>query len=92
VGLELFEEHVAGNFKKTVGDEEDDECSVELCAVGIFLGFQPQVCGEVVDFGVGNVDTVCEDQRVSRESINKESFRRLTYQGMQAGTLCRGRG
>lgn len=58
VGLELFHENVGGDLEQAVGDKEDDEGGVVLCAVGVVGVLEVEVLGEVKDFGVGNVDAI----------------------------------
>lgn len=59
VRLELLEEDVGRNLEQTVRHEEDDECVVVLCAIGIVRINEFEVLGKVEDIGVGNVDAVC---------------------------------
>lgn len=60
---ELLEQDVGRNLEEAVGDEEDDESGIELDRVSAQL----QVLDQAKDFGIGNVDTIWKQPKVSNQ-------------------------
>jgi hypothetical protein len=63
MGLEVLEQQVGRDLEEDVGDEEDDECRVELVVL------EPQLDGQIEDVGIRNVDTVWRGKNVSEPRL-----------------------
>jgi hypothetical protein len=63
---EALEQEIGGNFEDDVGDEEDGQTGVVLVAR------KAEVSHKAVDFGVGNVDSVQEGEKVEDDDEGEE--------------------